>query len=73
MSRVYIPRYYNFSSGSATIHTVIHNLNSTIPDVVVYNNATQEEIIPITKRVIDANTVEITLFTPLAIFGKVQE
>jgi hypothetical protein len=47
--------------------TVIHNLNTTIPDVVLYNNINQQYV-PDNITVIDENTVRISLnnFIPIA-------
>lgn len=60
-----------FSSPSALTHVIAHNLNMPVPDVVVYDTATNQQIIPADVTIVDADNVQIDLVIATAIFGKV--
>jgi hypothetical protein len=62
---------YQYFSSSATVHTIVHSLNDSTPVVIVIDEATNSYIIPQQILIVDANTVEITLYSALAIRGKV--
>lgn len=64
------PAYHKFTSPLNTVHVITHNLNTIEVLASTIDQATNEEVfgsvIPI-----NANQVQITFFTPVAIRGVV--
>lgn len=61
----------NYTSPLNDVHTIVHGLNTTSPDVTVYEQASSEQIIPASIDSSNPNEVVITFFEPRAIYGNI--
>lgn len=62
---------FEFVSPLALSHIISHNLDTGVPDVTVFDQATGGQIIPSAVLVLNFNQVQIDFFVPRAIAGKV--
>lgn len=60
-----------FASSSNTVHVITHSRDTLSPVVSVYNDATNEEIIPESVIPLTSSQVQITLYAARAIRGVV--
>ena len=61
---------FEFVQGLALSHIITHNLNTSHPDVTVYEQGTSQQMYP-TVTVLNLNQVRLDWFVPRAITGKV--
>lgn len=62
---------FTFNLPASFVHTITHNLNNLIPAVFVYSTSLNEQVILSSVKIIDADTVEITTATNVAIYGRI--
>ena len=62
---------YYFSSGPGLVHIINHGLNQILPVVYVYLSGTLEQVIPAEVIVLDSDSVQITTYTSISIFGRI--
>jgi hypothetical protein len=60
-----------YTSASATVHTINHKIDTSSPTVIVIDQATGEYVIPSSIAILSTSQVQITLFSALAIRGSI--
>lgn len=62
--------FYRFTSPIAQVHIITHNLNTLEPVIATLDISTGERVFG-TELVLNANQVQVSFFTPVAIRGLV--
>lgn len=64
-------QYTSYASAINTIHVISHNLKRESVNVVVFDAANDEQIIPAGIKSLSDTQVQITFFVPVAIYGTI--